>query len=385
MEVVLRLGDGGGGAAAGAAAAAFTHCRFAPLPAQASHLPTLSALNNKPTNREKKGESAGELQQRYWQQWALGDPLKRPTRALFCALALALLRGAAGDALLTQQLLALRPLAGGLLGHLAADPPAQQAEVLALLQRRVLAPRAGVPAAAQAEMFPDAALSQLAAIAAEAPVEGLEGDDEEAEEEEEGGEGADGAAAQRRREQRRAAAAALSILQALVTDPGHGLAAARGAAAEEFSLCDAGSHQLSPGQRLLLRLLLRLRPADSAAHLHLLLAAAGADAPLAASLLLALPYGLEPASTAAGGAAAGRWFAHAGLTARLLQLLPGLAPPGLALRARGGGGAPPPGGRRVQALLRCCFPPCLQRAALSRGLQHSNALVRTCVRWHLGL
>lgn len=79
--------------------------------------------------REKKGESAADLRRRYWQQWALGDPLKRPTRALFSELALCLLRHAAGDALLTQQLLQLRPLAGGLLHHLAADPPSQQLEV----------------------------------------------------------------------------------------------------------------------------------------------------------------------------------------------------------------------------------------------------------------
>jgi hypothetical protein len=58
----------------------------------------------------------------------LGDPLKRPCRAAFCQLALTLLRqaGASGDALLVQQLLHLRPLMGGLLTHLAADPPHQQ-------------------------------------------------------------------------------------------------------------------------------------------------------------------------------------------------------------------------------------------------------------------
>lgn len=83
--------------------------------------------------REKKGEIPADHRRRYWQQWALGDPLKRPTRALFCQLAAALLRaassGPAADALLLQQLVQLRPLVGGLLQHLAADPPAHQLQV----------------------------------------------------------------------------------------------------------------------------------------------------------------------------------------------------------------------------------------------------------------
>ena len=240
-----------------------------------------------------------------------------------------------------------------------------------MLQKRVLAARAAVPPAVQAEAFSDAALQQLAAIASAAPVEGAEEDAEDAKEEEAGA----SAGAQRRA----AAAAALEVLLAVATDPAHGLAAPPAATAG-FALADAGSHQLQPGQRRLLRMLLRLRPADSAAHLQLLLAAAAADAPLAAALLLALPYSLDPAAAgaAAGAAAVGRWFAHAAVASRLLQLLPSAAPSGLQLLAsRGGGGAsvPAPGGRRAQALLRCCFPPCLPKAALSRGLQHSNALV----------
>lgn len=240
-------------------------------------------------------------------------------------------------------------------------------QVLQMLQKRVLAAKAAVPAAAQAEVFSDATLQQLAAIATHAPDLGEE---EEAEEEEEAAEAA---------ERWQAAAAAQAVLLAVATDPSHGLTlAAAAAAGPSFVLADAGSQQLQPGQRRLLRMLLRLRPADSAAHLQLLLAAVAGDAPLAAALLLALPYSLEPAAagTAAGSAAAGRWFAHTAVAARLLQVLPETAVPGLALRAANGGAAPPPGGRQAQALLRCCFPACLQKAALSRGLQHSNALVR---------
>ncbi|KAL4434021.1 hypothetical protein ABPG75_000462 [Micractinium tetrahymenae] len=370
VAAALAASDGGAlpAAAAGAAAAPAASLRDL-VRAFDWSLSALPGLSRPP--REKKGEGAADLRRRYWQQWALGDPLKRPTRALFSELALGLLRHAGGDALLAQQLLQLRPLVGGLLHHLAADPPGQQLKVLQVLQRRVLSAKAGVPAAVQAEVFSDAALQQLASIAATAAVEGQEGEAEEA--------GA-GDAGQQRAEQVAAAAAALAVLEAVASQPAHGLAAAPDSPQQQqFVLAGTGSHQLQPGQRRLLRLLLRLRPADSAAHLQLLLAAAASDAPLAAALLLALPYSLEPAAAgaaASGSAAAGRWFAHAAVAAHLLQLLPGAAPSGLLTLARAAGAAPPPGGRRAQALLRCCFPPCLQRAALSRGLQHSNSLVR---------
>ncbi|PRW57763.1 Nucleolar pre-ribosomal-associated 1,N-terminal [Chlorella sorokiniana] len=369
-----------GGAAGGSGAAGTAGTAAAPslrelVRAFDWSLSALPGLARPP--REKKGESPAEHRRRYWQQWALGDPLKRPTRALFCQLAAALLRaagsGPAADALLLQQLVQLRPLVGGLLQHLAADPPAHQLQVLQLLQKRVLAPKAGVPPAVQAEAFSDAALQQLATIATTAAVEGEEAEAEE-EEEEAGGSGPAGGSSP---ERQAAAAAALEVLLAVATDPAHGLAAPA-AVTGQFVLADVGSHQLLPGQRRLLRLLLRLRPADSAAHLQLLLAAAAADAPLAAALLLALPYSLEPAAAgaAAPASAAGRWFAHAAVASRLLQLLPAAAQPGLQLAASSGGGAPAPGGRRAQALLRCCFPPCLHKAALSRGMQHTNALVR---------
>ncbi len=52
---------------------------------------------------------------------------------MFCQLAAALLHaagsGPAADALLLQQLVQLRPLVGGLLQHLGADPPAHQLQV----------------------------------------------------------------------------------------------------------------------------------------------------------------------------------------------------------------------------------------------------------------
>lgn len=54
-----------------------------------------------------------------------------------------------------------RPLMGGLLNHLAADPPASITRVLTVLAQRVLAPRSGVGAKLRAEAFGDVALQQV--------------------------------------------------------------------------------------------------------------------------------------------------------------------------------------------------------------------------------
>ena len=89
-------------------------------------------------------------------------------------------------------------------------------QVLHVLQRRVVSAKAAVPAAVQAELFSDAALQQLASIATSAAVEGQE--EEVAEEQGAAGEGGE-------QEARQAAAAALAILEALATQPAHGLAA----------------------------------------------------------------------------------------------------------------------------------------------------------------
>ena len=251
--------------------------------------------------RERKGETAAEGRARAWAHWRSGDALRQPTRAGFVALALALLRQA--DGLLLSTLLGVPALAGGLLAHLGSDPPEVQAQVLALLSRRVLAPRAGVPAGAQAAAFGDSALAALATIAAgDAAEEGSDGGDAEV------GDGGGDAAAQ-------ASAAAARVLRALLSDPRHGLCgggSGGGADGGDGSCLISSATQLGSSQKRVLRLLQRLRPAASASHSDLLSEAAAADGGVAAALLLSLPHNLEPA-------ASGRWLAHATACAMLMR------------------------------------------------------------------
>jgi hypothetical protein len=265
--------------------------------------------------RGRKGESPADAAARQAAEWRAADALKRPPRAAFVAFCLALLRAA--DAALLPELLAVRPLVGGLLHHLASDPGEVQEEVLLLLQRRVLLGGRGdaVPPAVQAAALSDAALAQLSVIAA---------CEEEAEEEEEE-EGAIEDAEERgagggRAAQRRAARLAHGVLLAAATRPAHGLAASAPACAA-FRLLDAAAG-VPPARRRLLRWLLRLRPAESARHGALLGAATARDPGLAAALLLALPHSMEPTAT-------GRWLANAGVVLGLLRRLEE-APAGLA-------------------------------------------------------
>eukprot|EP00887_Chlorella_sp_A99_P003671 scaffold7.g3671.t1 len=320
-----------------------------------SALPALAKLP-----RPQKGETAAVAQARAWAAWRSADALKRPTRAAFVRLALALLRAAAREPLVLAQLLGVRPLLGGLLHHLAADPPENQLEVLEVLSKRVFGRRAGVAPALQADLLTDAALGQLVAVSASAT------DEAEGKAREEAGDEQGHARAA-------AAAAAHRLVLAAATDPSHGLCSGGAAAPATLLAAAAAALAPTPAARRLLRLLARLRPADSASHLDVVTAAATGRPSLAAGLLLGLPYSLEPCAT-------GRWFAHAAVVGRLQHALFGSAgsdgclPPGLLQLAHRG--LPPPalGSPPIQALLRCCLPAALPKAALSRGLQHSPAV-----------
>jgi hypothetical protein len=84
-------------------------------------LPNLARLPRQGKGDAAAAEGEANLQARLWQQWRGGDALKRPTRAAFVSFALSMLCQA--DALTLGTLLATRPLTGGLLNHLAGDPP----------------------------------------------------------------------------------------------------------------------------------------------------------------------------------------------------------------------------------------------------------------------
>lgn len=93
-------------------------------------LAALPQLARPPRPRKGEGQEAGGTGSggaSFWQQWRGGDALKRPSRAGFVAFALGLLGQA--DALTLGTLLATRPLMGGLLNHLAGDPPEVQLQV----------------------------------------------------------------------------------------------------------------------------------------------------------------------------------------------------------------------------------------------------------------
>ncbi|GAB4818251.1 hypothetical protein N2152v2_005297 [Parachlorella kessleri] len=313
-------------------------------------LPNLARLP-----RQRKGDTHAEgadhgagSQTRLWQQWKGGDMLKRPTRVGFVAFALGMLRHA--DPLTLSTLLATRPLTGGLLNHMAGDPPEVQLQVLGMLRSRVLSHKAGVPAATQAEVLSDAVLSQLSQLAVTAHTDDTaQGHEEVAQQ---------------------AANLAYKLLAEVVMDPRHGLCSAAAAAegGTDVTLASAVSEQLSAGQRRLLRWLQRLRPAESTAHMELIAACTAADPALAVALLLSLPFTLEPALS-------GRWLAHAAVAGGLMQRVAAVRV-GLSQLAQRGAPAPAPESKLMLGLLRCALPPCLPKAALSRGVQRSSTLVR---------
>ena len=280
-------------------------------------------------------------------------PPRPPAR---CPAATALLRTA--DPQLLPRLLSTRPLMAGLLTHLASDPPAAVVGVLRLLAQRVagaapgsLAPRS------RAAAWGDAALAQLALLCGR-EVEGPGGEGAGGEEGE--GEGAARPAKRRKAgtggaegagEEWLAVQAAYEMLHLLLTDGGQGLvaaalpAAAGGGGQAEPGAAAAGAAPGREGGGGLGRAL-RLHPGDSVHHLRLLAAAAAAQPALAAELLAALPYNLEPSPCT-------RW-----------------GPPpknegqGAAGEGLGRGRARGRGLRRLYAGLGVCLPQC---SVLSRG------------------
>ncbi|KAG2499734.1 hypothetical protein HYH03_002667 [Edaphochlamys debaryana] len=329
----------------------------------------------------RKGSSASASTSSSAAAWRHPNPLSRPRRAMFVAWARALLSTA--DSATLARLLPLRPLIGGLLHHIAADPPGQALETLALLGRRVLtsAPGGGAGGGGaalaprlRAEPFGDAALTALADLAAatDEPVTPEVAAAAAA--------AASSAALEDAVAAPLAAEAALEVLTLLCTDPACGLAVplssdtAGGASASGADGGGGGggsAAQQAPGVKRLLRLLPRLRPADRLRHGRLLGEVAGRCPWLAAEFASSMPYDLQPRVSA-------RWVAVMSLAARLTAAAAGAPSPLVAkLAASSAAGAPPPSfeSPAVRAHLRCCLPPALSKAVLSRGVQHRSPLV----------
>ncbi|EFJ52598.1 hypothetical protein VOLCADRAFT_86859 [Volvox carteri f. nagariensis] len=332
---------------------------------------SLSALTriSRPSKERPERGAAGSQQQQQQQQsnrrrdggatasaWDRSNVLFRPRRAMFVRFCRALLDSA--DHATLARLLPLRALTGGLLHHMAADPPGHVLQTLLILGRRVLAPAvpggaaaaaaaaAALPPRLRAEPFGDVALAQLAEIAASS--------DEPAE----GAEGRGNAAAA-------AAEAALEVLVMLCTNPANGLMTY----GSPDSGAAAGAPQHGPGVKRLLRLLPRLRPLDHVRHVRLLNEVATRCPWLAAEFASSLPYDLQPKLSS-------RWVAAMTLAARLTAAA-AVAPSPLLDRLTTAA-APPPSADSpiVRAHMRCCMPPALSKAVLSRGLQHDRPVVQ---------
>jgi nucleolar pre-ribosomal-associated protein 1 len=110
------------------------------------------------------------------------------------------------------------------------------------------------------------------------------------------------------------------------------------------------------GRRRLLRLLRRLRPTESRRHAELLLAAAAADADLAAAFMSSFPWSLDPR-------ASGAWLAAAVLAGRLVAAAAAEGVAG-ALSARFGAAPPAADGPLVRGLLRRVFPQPLTKVGM---------------------
>ena len=303
--------------------------------------------------RPRKGETSEQAGIRQRQEWASPDPLKRPTRAAFTSLCQALLLTA--DVQLLPEILRIRPLIGGTLHHLSNDPPLVQLEMLKIVRKKVVASKVPLGPATKAELFSDATLGQLAAICAA-------GEDDIAIAD------VENTTAKTRRQ---ASDLSFQILHSVCTDPRNGLCSSIEACLEFRTLQSSAVAALNHGQRRLIRWLQRLKPAESSRQGELLRAAVTHDAALAAAMLLSLHYPMEPTAT-------GRWLVHSSIVGSLMQSVAsaqvglvelgerGLSPPELSVRS-------------MQAVLRCALPLALPRAALSRGVQHNNALVRHAV------
>ncbi|KAK9812620.1 hypothetical protein WJX72_000751 [[Myrmecia] bisecta] len=294
--------------------------------------------------REQRDAPADQAQQ--WRRlWQHKDPLKRPTCSAFVDFAHALL--ASCNTALLAMVLPIRPLFAGWLNCLAQHPSASATATVRLLLDKVLVDDGSIPPHLQAEPFSITALTQLAQLSGQEDSE------------------SDAATA--------ASQAAHDLLMALCTDPAHGLCPADRADSTEAEgrAADASlsGRSSASGRRRLLQLMQKLRATELSRHAQLLMAIAGRHPSMAAAFLAVAPYSLEPQLSV-------RWLATATLVGRLVEAAAAGAAPGFLQRAQRGERPPFMDSGAVRQLLRNLFPPCLTKAALSHGIQHSSPLVR---------
>ncbi len=239
-------------------------------------------------------------------------------------------------------------------------------KVLRILNRRVLDPQAGMPAAVQADIWGDAALAQLVAISARQDMQYLEEGEPTQRKRRRQQEGDDSCLAGQQVQRATgggavrvkggkgaphagmvAVRAAHEVLLMLLTDPSHGLVALQQQQLQSLRADMASSAPVAPRA---LRVLLALQPGHAPLHAELLAAVAQAQPALASELLAVLPWQMEPKPTA-------HWLACAAVVALLLKG----AAVGPSAGAGMAAGVAPPGveSAGVRAALACCLPPAL--------------------------
>jgi len=318
--------------------------------------PPPTSQHNETDNNNSTGKNALS------NQWKDPDPLKRPTRANFIKFALALLKASSPQPLLLSTLITQhRQITGGLLHHLASDPPEVQYRVLNRLQKTVLsADSGGLAPVSKAAVFTDAAMSQLTAIASSSTNSTISIAEEE--EVEDAGE------------------LAKDILLMACCQPSLGLCDnATSKTPPLYAIKGAFQPmQLSSGMKTLYRWLRTLRPSDSAVQGGLLDSCIQSNPVLATALLSSpsLPWSLDQP------AASRRWLANA-TSAHILLLTIANYNAGIlsvdennTTNKNGGGGLS--SGIVREIISPGILPPIriISRSALSRGVQHSNALVK---------
>mmetsp|Transcript_13550 Transcript_13550/g.38555 ORF Transcript_13550/g.38555 Transcript_13550/m.38555 type:complete len:631 (-) Transcript_13550:2704-4596(-) len=277
----------------------------------------------------------------------------RGARPAFIGFGLTLLRKA--DTLHLQTLLQLRPLMGGLLNHLALDPPATAYRILGTVAQQVLhRPQASglLPPPLQAKPFTDSCLAQLIELSSQ-----------------------DGGS--ERADKAKAVGLASDVIRQLCLDPAHGLCPSKQQDIVEGVLVTTGGHGgATKGQRgRYLRLLTGLRP-EVPLHCQILLSVAATFPGVACSWLAAVTYQLEPECTA-------RWFAAVTVMAAMVRSASQcpLSAGSLSRQQRSSALTGLLSGRaavrpQLRAIVARVAPKPLSKAALSRGVQHGSALVQ---------
>jgi len=234
---------------------------------------------------------------------------------------------------LLRWVLQIRPLYATVLRGLGKDDEKTIVYVLMIMQEKVLSANSMMPPGLRSAVFGDAALEQLSVISADSSLG-------------------------------RAADIAHDTLMMLCTDPCHGLLPEF---PQQWDISTPSATLQKGNPARLLRLLLRLRPAEVDNHRNLLLAILTDRSLLASAYLDKFPYSLEPRTSSA-------WFAAVSLLSDLIRATK--VSPAFSKLASKGSYPPSLDSYVLQSRLKCILPRSFTRVVINRGLLHANMLVK---------